>query len=296
MSDDTGAATETREASASRSRQPAGFVFAPLGEWEVEAEDPAWDPRRSLLALGVTQPGANTQRAKAAMQLSHSHGNASVQRALEAADGGRRLGAIFGGIQRQASVLARDQTALSTGTTVTITMTESLGGTYDVTGATLEEAANQMNARSEWGQGGARDLRYSGGTVNDDGIVSSVTITGVYFRILPNWTTLSSQSEAVRNEWNRMLGVLSTHETRHVTIARTHVEELRTELSSIHEDDLASTWETKMTALQNAQNEYDTTTTNGQTEGVNLDLSVGDEDEEVEEESAAETGEAGGEE
>jgi predicted secreted Zn-dependent protease len=155
-----------------------------------------------------------------------------------------------------------------------LTLTESLGGTYDVTGSTLEAAGNEMNARGEWGLGGARNIAYTTGTVRDDGIVSSVTITGQLFRILPRWTQLSSKSEAVRNEWNRMLGALSGHESRHVSIARTHLNALPAALSAIHESDLPTVWSEKMTALQDAQNEYDTTTTNGQTEGVTLDLNV----------------------
>jgi hypothetical protein len=173
-------------------------------------------------------------------------------------------------------------------TTVNMTLAEPTHNTYTLDAADLESAVNQMNARSEWGLGGARNIAYSTGTVNEDGIVSSVTITATLFTTLPSWTQLGSKPEAVRNEWNRMLSALRGHENHHVSIGRTHLEGLRTALAAIHENDLASTWSEKMAALQDAQNEYDTTTTNGQTEGVTIDLNV--------EQPAEEEGESGEEE
>ncbi len=166
-------------------------------------------------------------------------------------------------------------------TAITLTLGEPQNGTYTVDGADLEAAGNQMNRRGEWGQGGARNIVATPGAANADGILTSITITAVLFTTLPIWSRLASKPERVRNEWNRMLGALRGHEDHHVSIARTHLEELRTSLVGTSEAAFQSVWRGKMTALQAAQAAYDTSTTNGQTEGVMLDLNA-----EVEEEAA----------
>jgi predicted secreted Zn-dependent protease len=85
-----------------------------------------------------------------------------------------------------------------------------------------------------------------------------------------------------------MLGALRGHENHHVSIAETHMEGLRTALANIHEDDLATVWREKMQALQDAQDAYDTSTTNGQTEGVTLNYGIGQPDAVEDEESTEE--------
>ena len=261
-------------------------VVASRPETEREGQAPdigAVDQRPGLLALLPPHDSTIPLRARAIRQLSQQHGNQFVQRALGMKQHMLRSAVEPSRIDRQESVerstitpTASPEAAIQrdgSTTTVTINITEALGGTYNVTATTLAGAAAQMSARGEWGRGGVRNLGYTTGTVNDDGIVSSVTITGAYFRTLPNWTQKSSQSSAVQGEWDRMLTALTGHENHHVSIARTHIEELRGELSSIREGDLASTWNAKVGptgALQTAQNDYDTSTTSGQSEGVSL--------------------------
>jgi predicted secreted Zn-dependent protease len=242
--------------------------------------------------LGGGSRGGGVQRsvARQALRLQAAQGNRYVRSLLHGPAETYAIGrdAAPAAIQRDGST-----------TTVNMTLAEPTHNTYTLDAADLESAVNQMNARGEWGLGGARDIAYSSGTVNDDGIVSSVTITATLFTTLPNWTQLSSKPQAVQDEWNRMLTALRGHENHHVSIGRTHLEGLRTALAAIHEDDLATTWSEKMTALQDAQNEYDATTTSGQTEGVNLDWSVehpAEEEEEAGEEESIGIGDMGGEE
>ncbi len=136
------------------------------------------------------------------------------------------------------------------------------------------------------GPGRRANIKYTGGLVKDDGVVSSVAITAVVFSRLPHWTQLSKQPKAVQTEWNRMLTALRGHENHHVTIAQSHLNGLPAALNGIHEDDLKTTWQEQMDSLQGAQDQYDTDTTHGQTEGVSLDLSVEPTKDEEESEAA----------
>ena len=259
--------------------------------------------------------GAQRSMARQALRLQASRGNQYVSRMLQDAEQPANAAGLDedpyapasrarAGIQSveagpEAAAIRRDAAPAAiqregSSTTVNMTLAEPTHSTYTLDAADFESAVNQMNARGEWGMGGAKDIAYTSGTVNEDGIVSSVTITATLFTTLPNWTQLSSKPQAVQDEWNRMLGALRGHENHHVSIGRTHLEGLRTALAAIHEDDLATTWSEKMTALQDAQNEYDASTTSGQTEGVVLDYGVEQPPEEEEEEGEESTEESFG--
>ncbi|HEU0074024.1 MAG TPA: DUF922 domain-containing protein [Dehalococcoidia bacterium] len=184
-------------------------------------------------------------------------------------------------MEREASAISRSVAPAAIqrqegSTTVTINLGVVRNGTYNVTGADFTAAGNQMNARGEWGLGGARNIRGTPGPANSDGILQSITVTADLFTTLPNWTRLAGKPERVRNEWNRMLAALRGHENQHVSIARTHLEALETRLSGIHEDDFQQVWGDAIAGLQTAQQDYDDSTHSGQDEGVTLDLAVED--------------------
>jgi hypothetical protein len=258
---------------------------------QAEARQPSADlaPARQLLPLQRGR-GGGLQRstARQTLRLQASRGNQYVQRLMQ-----RASGAGEGSRDRSAgtSQRSRAETAVSVtpasaqlqrdggGTTVTMNLGEVQHGHYNVTGANFQACVNQMNARGEWGLGGIRNIHMSSGSVGEDGIVSSVTITGEYFTSLPRWTHLSSKPERVQDEWNRMLAALTGHENHHVSIAQEHMNALPDTLSNIHEDDLHQVWGDAISALRQAQIDYDSETTNGQTEGVTLDAAVEDEPE-----------------
>ena len=287
-----------------------------LGEAPPGVEARAAGGLFALLRKGpVTGGGAQRSMARQALRLQASRGNQYVSRMLQDAEQPANAAGLDedpyapasrarAGIQSveagpEAAAIRRDAAPAAiqrdgSTTTVNMTLAEPTHSTYTLDAADLESAVNQMSARSEWGLGGARNIAYSTGTVNEDGIVSSVTITATLFTTLPSWTQLGSKPEAVRNEWNRMLSALRGHENHHVSIARTHLEGLRTALAAIHEDDLGSTWSEKITALQDAQIEYDTSTHSGQDEGVTIDLNVEQPPEEEEEEGEESTEESFG--
>jgi hypothetical protein len=214
--------------------------------------------------------------------LQASRGNRYVSRMLQRSRTPRDEQAVE--MQPEASPISRSVAPAAIqrqegNTTVTINLGAVRNGTYNVTGADFTAAGNQMNARGEWGLGGARNIRGTPGTADADGILQSVTVTAELFTRLPNWTRLAGKPEPVRNEWNRMLAALRGHENHHVSIARTHLDALETTLSGIHEDDFQRVWGEAIAGLQTAQQDYDDSTHSGQDEGVTLDLNVEEQDE-----------------
>ncbi len=159
-------------------------------------------------------------------------------------------------------------------TRITVTTGDVQRRTFSVAGANLEEVAGVLDAQGEWGRGGAENIVYNAGNVSSSGVVETISITATLFTRLPVWTGLASRPEPVRNEWNRMLDALRGHENHHVSVAQTALNGLKTSLNGVSETDLPALWQEAMSALQTAQDEYDTSTDHGQNEGVYLDANV----------------------
>lgn len=233
----------------------------------------------SWLRRGPDAGGVQRSAERQALRLQASRGNRYVAQVLQRSRTHGNERAVE--IEREASTIGRRVAPAAIqrqegSTTVTINLGAVRNRTYNVTGANFTAAGNQMNARGEWGRGGARNIRGTPGPANADGILQSVTVTADLFTTLPNWTRLAGKPERVRNEWNRMLAALRGHENHHVSIARTHLEALETTLSGIHEDDFQQVWGDAIAGLQTAQQDYDDSTHSGQDEGVTLDLAVED--------------------
>ena len=263
--------------------EPSEARPAKRGPAEAAPAGGKLQPSRRLFAwLGRGRGAGGVQRSveRQALRLQALRGNRYLTQTLQSSrtpDAGPAVEA-----RREAPAIGREVEPASiqreeADTTVTINLGTVRHGTYNVTGADFTAAGNQMNARGEWGLGGARNIRGTPGPANEDGILQSVTVTAELFTSLPNWTRLAGKPEPVRNEWNRMLAALRGHENHHVSIARTHLESLETTLSGVHEDDFQRVWGEEIAALRAAQQEYDDSTHSGQDEGVTLDLAVEDE-------------------
>ncbi|MPZ49076.1 MAG: DUF922 domain-containing protein [Dehalococcoidia bacterium] len=302
MSEHASAAPEP--AAEARQRRPDAGTAGEMGQATV-AVTPGFFAPSALLETGQEDSGRGIQPTvvRQMLRLQASRGNQYVQRLMRSSWAPPVTSTVLAkpNAPRSASgLVARDQAVeaapqLHTGTqtpltqisretattAVTLTTGQVQNRTFSVTGDGLRAVGIRLNARGEWGRGGAENIVYTAGAVDEDGIVTSIRITAVLFTELPSWRGLASKPERVRNEWNRMLAALRDHENNHVAIARTHLEELTTSLDGVSEDELPALWSEKMAALQGAQAEYDTATTSGQTEGVTLDLSL--EEDETEE-------------
>jgi hypothetical protein len=97
-----------------------------------------------------------------------------------------------------------------------------------VGGATLEQAADQLNKLSEWGEGGGafRAERIAPGNSTN----LTVKLHANLLRRLPTWTGYPKASPAAKAEWDRMVRKLAAHEDRHVAIAIEEAEQLAKDL------------------------------------------------------------------
>jgi predicted secreted Zn-dependent protease len=217
-------------------------------------------------AVRGTVPARRLQR------LQQAIGNQGVQRVVEA-----RL------IQRD------DDEATDDGT---LTIEEPQSDPYDVSGTTLAEVHSQLDP-TEWGRC-TYHYDYDYDTTN--GRTTRVNVTLRLTIRLPRWQEgRADASDAARTEWDRMMGALRTHENGHADIAREWAPTVRERLLGVQEGNVASRYSQVRGQVQTRQDEYDTQTQHGQTQGVSLDLSVDQEEAEgeagTEEETEVEAGE-----
>ncbi len=143
---------------------------------------------------------------------------------------------------------------------------------YNVTGNTLAEVAGQLSPE-EWGRC-IWNYNYRYDSAN--GIATRVDVTLTLTIRLPRWTGRGwrNASAAAKREWQRMLGCLQTHEDGHARIARPWARTLQHRLLNQPVANLSTIWEQVRAEHKNVQDEYDTRTQHGQTQGVTLDTSI----------------------
>ena len=141
-----------------------------------------------------------------------------------------------------------------------------------VRGKTLEEAARQLDALPEWGEGGGRLRadRIPAGTSEE----VTVTLHANLIKRLPHWVGYQQASKAAQAEWDRMMGNLTKHETRHVKIAIEEANTLAQSLIGEEISKIARMVTDANRAMLDRQVKYDKDTSNGQDEGVTLDISI----------------------
>lgn len=135
-----------------------------------------------------------------------------------------------------------------------------------VHGATLEQAAGELNKLREWGDGG-------GSLVTDDvPVATSKTVTvhlhAHLVRRLPTWTGYAKASKAAKAEWDQMVAKLAIHEDRHVAIAIEEAENLAKALIGHDIDDIADMVTAANGTMQSRQDDMDTDCEHGAKEGV----------------------------
>lgn len=191
--------------------------------------------------------GRRASLARQTRSLQRSHGNQHVQRSLQRST-----------VQRA-------------GTTVTIP-TDVVRETYPIRGKTLEAVMYRLETGGEAGKGGVEDLLMEAEFGSNDK-ATTVTITGKLFTRLPVWEARDSRPAAEQREWDRFLGVLTRHENKHLSIAKTHLQAIKRALGGgLKSDVLNARWDAKIAALQAAQKAYDDATQNGISEGTVINL------------------------
>jgi hypothetical protein len=146
--------------------------------------------------------------------------------------------------------------------------------TPDITvrGRTLEEVARELSTLPEWGEGGGRirSEKIPAGTSEE----VTARLSANLVKRLPRWARYREASAAAKEEWDRMMAVLTAHEDRHVEIAIEEADRCASELIGAEVGEVADIVTEANRRMAERQSEYDDQTENGRLEGVELDFSI----------------------
>jgi predicted secreted Zn-dependent protease len=107
-----------------------------------------------------------------------------------------------------------------------------------------------------------------------DDRVTKATVTVVEQKEMPAWQEADKQCPPIKNEWTRVLGVLETHENKHVDIDKTRYADAHLKLVGKKREDAWAAMDTVVAAADAANQAYDTQSQNGVGEGAKINAAV----------------------
>ena len=144
--------------------------------------------------------------------------------------------------------------------------------TYTITAKTLQEAADQISQREEAGETTWKPKHNfktdESGNVTDATVDVTITVT------MPSWPGSAKLSKAAKAEWDRSFKVLKAHEEKHAELVRSKLKGLAESLVGKTQTEAEATFDAALTELQQASDDYDTSSNHGRNEGTDLDTSV----------------------
>jgi len=144
--------------------------------------------------------------------------------------------------------------------------------TYPVSGATLAEAATEIEARDEAGLTEWNPkLDYK---TDDQGVVTSATVVVDLTVTMPDWPGAAKLAKAARAEWDRFYGALQRHEQGHVDLAHKFLSGLGSSLVGKTEAEANAALNEAVQKLQEASDAYDVDTDHGRNRGTVMDTSI----------------------
>jgi len=205
--------------------------------------------------------------------LQNQIGNAAVQRLLAERNGQQQLdpnsaqAIVQNALQRQEEEVAEQAPANGE-----VTIEEPTVETYDVTGATLAEVAQQLDP-NEWGRC-TYQFAYSYEITN--GRATKVDITLTLTIRLPRWQGegWNQASDGAKAEWNRMLEALRSHEDAHAEIARRGAPLIQAGLMNQRSGRINARFNRLKRQVDQETEQFDQQTNHGRNDGVTLDLSI----------------------
>jgi predicted secreted Zn-dependent protease len=144
--------------------------------------------------------------------------------------------------------------------------------TYDVSGATLADAAAAIAHLPEAGQ--TEWWPTYNYQTDEHGHVSDVTLTIATRVTLPTWSGYQSASGAEQQEWDRFAAALLAHEQGHLDIVVSHFNGLDQHMIGVAHDHARAVFQQAQHNAQAASNAYDAQTSHGQHTGTIIDISV----------------------
>ncbi len=161
--------------------------------------------------------------------------------------------------------------------------------TYPVEGATLAEAAAQIEAREE---AGVTEWNPAYSLSRDDeGNVTDATVTVTITVTMPNWPGAARLPAATRAEWDRFYAALEAHEQGHVSLVQENLRDVADAMVDKSEAEAIAAFEAALANLQQVNDAYDAANDHGRNAGCTLDLG---EEQPAEGSSASESTEATG--
>jgi hypothetical protein len=201
--------------------------------------------------------------------LQQTAGNQAVARVLQTvpAHAAHRplallLGPTGSGLQRQPQV-----TAPPSGRTVFKPVARQ---SYTITAKTLKEAVDQIQLRDEAGETTWHPT-YSV-TTDDSGQVTGATVEVQITVTMPNWPGAAKLKPADKAKWDKFVQALEAHEQGHVDLVKDKLKDLGSKLLGKSKDDADATFQSALTDLQTASDDYDTKTDHGRNTGCTIDV------------------------
>lgn len=142
--------------------------------------------------------------------------------------------------------------------------------TYAVSGS-LADAANTVSARTE---AGSETSTPSLDTVTDDGRIVSATVTVAQAIELPSWSGRAGGTATQQAEWDRFSAALSAHEDGHVAKDVAAWAGAHRKIVGKSEKGGNDTLDAISAAADKANDDYDTATKHGLTQGTGIDPNV----------------------
>ena len=209
---------------------------------------------------------------------------------LQAAAGNEAVSHLVAGTSSHAGVATTDPPTIQRddgdgdGGTGPITNTGGTGGggagsttvgpptnsSYNVSGSLLD-AANTISGRTE---AGAETSTPSLDTVTNGDRIVSATVTVAQNIEMPNWTDRGQGTATQQAEWDRFSGALTTHENGHVAKDVAAWTGAHTKIAGKSTTDGNAAFDAVSAASDKANNDYDTATQHGLTQGTNINPNV----------------------
>lgn len=158
--------------------------------------------------------------------------------------------------------------------------------TYDVFGNSIDQISNQIHSCSPVNHGGMRyaastdySINWSFKYINDESGLCKITdvYVGLHIiKVMPKWQPTASNPKLSKS-WNLFYAHLDSHENSHANLDRKYAEKILNELQNMAPSSCESINTTAnaranalITELNRANNQYDSSTSHGSTEGANL--------------------------
>ena len=168
---------------------------------------------------------------------------------------------------------------------MTVTMHPPAWSEFDVHGNSLAEVAKHIQDLPEAGEAkwhaSYQVTRWDGQNIGEASVDVTITVS------MPRWAGSASAPQAEREEWERFVGALHTHEQGHVDLAETYLQHADTLLNGHDEQTAAKQWQDNLTTLQQMSDQYDTGNDHGRNAGTTINLPEDSSSDETESDAGA---------